>query len=93
MGCRENFTDHIEDCVVIECITYFLKFLKQTLKDATFNRVRRNEVEDQAVEQLTIAVNPTHPLFKAIRIPRNIIVKKNVAALEIDALACSLSGN
>jgi len=39
---------------------------------------------------LAVAVDAAHPLFKAVRIPRNVVVEQNVAALQVDAFAGGL---
>jgi len=42
-------------------------------------RVRRYEVENEAVLMLAVPVDPAHPLFQAIRIPRDVVVEENGA--------------
>src|SRR5215469_12803517 len=48
------------------------------LEYVTFDGVCRHEVEDQAVLCLEVAMDSTHPLFQPIRIPRDVIVEKDV---------------
>jgi hypothetical protein len=55
------------------------------------NRVARNEIENEAVLALAIAVDASHPLLQAVGIPRDVIVEENVADLKVDALAGSRS--
>ena len=52
--------------------------------------MRRDEIENQAVARLTIAMDTAHPLFQPIGVPRNVVVEHDVAALKIDALASGL---
>ena len=45
--------------------------------------------EDKAVESLSVTVDAAHALFEPVRVPGNIVVEEDVAALEIDPLAGS----
>jgi len=38
-------------------------------------------------------MDATHTLLKAIWVPRNVVVKEDMAALQVDAFARGLSGN
>jgi hypothetical protein len=51
-----------------------LHALEYLLHDAAFPRIGRNEIEDQAVFLLTIAVDAAHSLFKPDKVPRHIVV-------------------
>ena len=49
--------------------------------------VGRDEVEDQAVFRLAVAMDASHPLFQPVGVPRDVVVEQDVAALEVDAFA------
>jgi len=49
--------------------------------------VGSDEVEDQAVLALAVAVDASHPLLQAVRVPRDIVVEEDVANLKVDAFA------
>src|SRR5256885_1022003 len=53
-----------------------------------FNRVCGNKVENQTVFGLAVTMDTSHPLLKPVRIPGNVVVKEDMAGLEIDTLAC-----
>jgi len=67
------------------------ELVQEPLEHTSFDRVGRNEIEDQAIESLAIAVNAAHPLFEAIGIPGYVVVEEDVAALKIDAFARGFS--
>jgi hypothetical protein len=72
-----------KDGVVVQGVADILELVQKTLEDTPFDRVGRNKIEDQTVEPLAIAVNPTHALFEAIRVLGNVVVEENVAALKV----------
>ena len=49
MGGGQNLADDIEDRVVIERVANLLELFQQALQDAAFDRVGRDEIEDQAI--------------------------------------------
>ncbi len=55
--------------------------------------VGRDEVEDQAILALAVAVDASHPLLQAVRVPRDVVVEEDVADLKVDAFASSLGRN
>src|SRR5205823_8661727 len=63
------------------------------LENAPLDGVRRHKVENEAVLPLPVAVNAAHPLLQAVRVPRDVVVEEDVAALEVDALARGLGGD
>src|SRR5262249_19639006 len=79
--------------VIIEGVPNLLKLFQQALQNTAFDRIRRDEIEDQAIEKLAVAVDTTHALFQPIGVPRDIIVKEDVAALQVDAFAGGFRGN
>jgi len=65
----------------------------QFFKDSAFTGVRGDEVEDEAIEFLTIAMNAAHALLKADRVPRDVVIDHQPAELEVDSLTCSFCGD
>jgi len=59
----------------------------------TFDGVRRDEIEDQAIFCLKVTMNSSHPLLQPIGIPRDVIVEQDVTALEVDAFPGSFGGD
>ena len=64
----------------------------QALQDPALDSVGRDEVEDQAILELAIPMDTPHALLEAVRVPGDVVVEENVAALKVDALARSLRG-
>ena len=93
MGSRQNLADDIEHRVIIESVTNLLELFQQALQHAAFNRIGRDEIEDQTIEKLAVPVDAAHALLQPIGIPRDVVVKEDVAALEIDPLAGRFRGN
>ena len=93
VGGRQDLADNIEHCIVIEGIADLLKLLVQTLEDPSLNGVGRDKVEDQAIVPLPVAVDTTHSLFEPIRVPRDVVVEEDMAALQVDAFARRLGCN
>jgi acetyl esterase/lipase len=92
-GVARATTHDVEDGVVLQRIADFLELLEQTLKHPPLDRVRRDEVEDQAVLALAVPANAPHPLLEAVRIPWNVVIEEDVADLKVDAFAGSLRGD
>ena len=65
----------------------WLDALEQLLQHAALARVRADEVEDQAVLLLAVAVDAPHALLQAHRVPGDVVVDHEPAELEVDALA------
>ena len=70
-----------------------LDALEQLLEDAALAGRRRDEVEDQAVLLLAVAVDAAHALFQPHRVPGDVVVDHQPAELEVDALARRLGGH
>ena len=67
--------------------------LEQFFKDPTFTGVRGDEVEDKAIRFLTVPMNAAHTLFKADRVPRDVVIDHQPAELEVDPLTSSFCGD
>ena len=59
----------------------------------TLDRVGRDEIEDQAVLALAVAVDAAHPLLEAVGVPRNVVIEQDVADLKVDPFARGLGGH
>ena len=79
VGRRQDLADHVEDGVVVQRVADLLQLLKQPLQDAPLDRVGRDEVEDQAVLALAVAMDAAHPLLQAVGVPRDVVVEEDVA--------------
>jgi hypothetical protein len=90
---RQDLTDDIEYGIIVEGVADLLQFLVELSEDLAFDGIRRNEVENQAIFELPVPMNPAHALFEPVRIPRDIVVEQNVTALEVDALARGFRSN
>ncbi len=77
----KNFADHVEYGIIVERITDLLELFEEPLKDAAFDGVCGHEIEDQAILALAVTMDATHALFKAIRVPGDIVVEEDIAAL------------
>ena len=51
------------------------------------------QVDDAHIVLLLVAMDATHPLLKAGRVPRDVVVDHQVAELQIDALASGVGGD
>src|SRR5262249_53366337 len=74
-------------------VTDFLELIKQTLQHAPLDGIGSHKIEDQTIALLAIAVNTTHTLLKPIRIPGNVIVEQDMAALQVNPFTSRLSGH
>ena len=93
MGGGKNFPHDIEDGIVIQGIPDFLELFQEPLQDPAFDGIRGHEVEDEAVLALAITMNTAHTLFKAVGVPGNIIVEKDMATLQVDTFPGGLGGH
>ena len=55
--------------------------------------IRGCKIEYETVLPLAVTVDAAHALFKAVRIPGDIIIKENMAALQVNTFACRLCCN
>ena len=78
---RHDLADDIEDGIIVERVADLLQLVQELFEDAPLNRVGRDEIEDQAIVPLTVAVDAAHPLFEPVRVPRNVVVDQKVAEL------------
>lgn len=93
MGGGQDFSDDVEDRVIVEGVADLLELLVQALEDAAFDGVGGDEVEDEAVLALAVAVDAAHPLLQAVRVPGDIVVEEDVAGLEVDPFAGRFGGD
>ena len=93
LGGGQHLSDHVEHCVVVEGVPDLLELGQQPLKHPPLDGVGGHEVEDEAVEALTVAMNAPHALFQPVRVPGDVVVEEDVAALEVDALSGRLRGH
>ena len=93
VGRGQHLADHVEDGVVVQRVADLLQLLEQPLEDAALDGVGGDEVEDQAVLALAVAVDAAHPLLEAVGVPGDVVVEQDVAELEVDALARGLGGD
>ena len=70
-----------------------LQLFEQALEDMPLDRVGGDEVEDEAVLRLEVPVDAPHALLQPVRVPRDVIVEEDVAALEVDAFARRFRGD
>ena len=49
--------------------------------------------QNQTVQPLPVAMDAAHSLFQAIRVPRDVVVEQDVAALQVDALTGRFGGH
>ena len=93
LGGGQDFADHVEDGVVVQGVADLLELLQQPAQDVALDGVGGHEVEDEAVVFLAVAVDAAHALLKAVGVPGDVVVEKDVAALEVDAFAGGLGGD
>ena len=77
----------------VEVVLDRLEPLEELLQDAAFAGVGRDEVEDEAVLLLAVAVDAAHALLEADGIPGDVVVDHEPAELEVDAFARRLGGH
>ena len=63
------------------------------MQDAPFAGVRRDEVEDQAVLLLAVAVDAAHALLQPDGVPGDVVVDHQPAELQVDAFAGGFGGD
>ena len=90
---RQHLAHHVEHRVVVEGIADLPELVQQPPQHAAFDGVGRHEVEDQAVAPLPVAVDAAHALLQPVRVPRDVVVEQDVAALQVDAFAGRLGGD
>jgi hypothetical protein len=90
---RQDLPNDIKHGGVVQGVTDFLQLVKQALQHATLNSIGGHKIEDQAIMLLAIAVNTAHALLKSVRIPGNVIVEQDMAALQVDPFASHLGGH
>ena len=79
--------------VVIQRVPYQLQFFDQLLEHFALDRVLGEEIEDEAILGLAVPVDATHTLLQPVRVPRDVVVEQDMAALKVDALASGFRGD
>ena len=94
--CRENLSEDVEyfaGALGIEVLFDLLDALEELFENPALAGVGGDEVEDEAVLLLTVAVDTAHALLKANRVPRNVVIDHQPAELKVDALSRGLCGD
>src|SRR6266705_6712261 len=92
----KDIAEHVEylaGSLWIKIVFDAFQALEQLVQNATLSRVGRDEVEDEAILFLTVAMDAAHALFEPDRVPRDVVVDHEPAELKIDAFTRGLSGN
>ncbi len=84
LRCRQHLTDHVEHGVIVEGVADLLKLFQEPLEHPALDGVRGDEVKDQTVLALAVAVDTPHALLEAVGVPGDVVVEENVADLEVD---------
>jgi hypothetical protein len=87
----QDLADHVKHRIIVQSVTDFLELVEQTLEHAALDGIGGHKIEDQAIALLTIAVDTAHALLQPVRIPGDVIVEQDMAALQIDPFAGRLS--
>ena len=77
----------------VEIVLNGLDALEQLLQHAAFARVGGDEIEDEAILLLAVAVDAAHALLQAHGIPRDVVIDHQPAELQVDAFAGGLGGD
>ena len=83
----EEAPDHVEHLVGAERAADALQLVQQHLEHLAFVGAAGHEIDDPDIPFLAVAVNAPHPLLKARRIPREVVVHHQPAELEVDPLS------
>ena len=92
----EDVAQDVEDLARVVRIEVFLDLLEpleELLEHAAFAGVGGDEVEDEAVLLLAVAVDAAHALLQADGVPGDVVVDHEPAELEVDAFARRLGGH
>ena len=81
VGSGEDLADDVEHGGVVQGVANLVQLVEEPLEDATLDRVGGDEVEDEAIVMLAIAVDAAHPLLQPVGIPGDVVVEQDVAAL------------
>ena len=93
MGGRQDLAHHVEHGVVIQSVADLLELLVEALQHPSLDGVGCHEIEDQAIVPLAVAMDAAHALLQPVRVPRDVVVEEDVAALRVDAFASRLGGH
>lgn len=87
-----NGSEHFVACTEYSAEEF--EFLIEQLVDSLVGRVGFvEEVDDDDVEFLTVAVAATNALFYALGVPGEVVVDDERAELEVDAFGCGFGGD
>jgi len=92
----EHVAQDVEDlagALRVEVVFNLADAVEEFFHHAAFTGVGGDEVENQAVLSLAIAVDATHPLLETHGVPRDVVVDHQPAELKVDALAGGLGGD
>src|SRR5208283_1147998 len=87
---REDLADHIEDLVGSQLIADLAEPLKQLGQDTPLVGVHGDEIEDEAVVLLAVAMNASHALFQPHGAPGDIEVDHEPAELQVNPFSGGL---
>ena len=59
----QHLAHHVKDGVVLQRVANFLQLFKQSPQNVTLDGVGRDEVENQTILPLAVAVDASHPLL------------------------------
>jgi len=93
---REHVTKNVEDfagATWVEVVFDGLDALEKLLEDSAFASVGGDEIENETVLFLAVAVDAAHALLQPDGIPRDVVVDHEPAELEVDAFARRFGSN
>ncbi len=61
------------------------------MQNASFDGIGSYKVKDQAVFLLAITMDASHPLLQPVGVPGNIVVKENIANLQVNTFSSRFS--
>ena len=93
MGGRQDLAHHVEHRIVIQCVADLLELVHQALQHPYLDGVGGDEIENQAIVVLPVAVDAAHALLEPVRVPGDVVVEQDVAALKVDAFPGRLGGH
>ena len=90
---REDLANDVEDVIGAELVADRVEAFLERREDAPLAGVGGDEVEDQAVVLLAVAVDSANPLLEADGAPGDVVIDHQPAELEVDPLASGLGGD
>ena len=86
---ERDLAENVED-LAAQCLFFLLQLFKKSLKHGTFACFGSHEVPEPAGFRLTDTVDTAETLFKAVGVPRQVVVYHEMGALKIEAFARSV---